>query len=355
MDARRLNPTLALTLATALWVGGCADSPTTYVPPEPLPPSGPEPDPDPNAWPPVIAFVSTRDGSPHIYVSTAEGSGVRKLFPGEDPAWSWDGQWIAFTREGSSTNPPGVYVMDRNGDNLRHVVWGGANPAWTPDGRIVFNSGSSIHIINADGSGERLLVRPDFAPRPVEPGYWLNDVLYEPALSPDGSKLAFRRSSHSGSGTTSGTYPYYDDLGYSVVHSVFVAKADGSDPREVAFAWGTEGLSWSPNGTAVAGIVNSTRVIIYNVTTGAIDPVRLELSDQWGAHGRPDWSPDGSELLFEAWNFSYLGVPPFGVTPRRIFAASVETGRVRRVIRDAVSPRLATYEDYAPVWSRAAP
>ena len=59
------------------------------------------------------------------------------------PTWSSDGQWIAFesTRDGNSE----IYVMDRNGEQLRNLSNASTaddhGPSWSPDGsRIVFYS-----------------------------------------------------------------------------------------------------------------------------------------------------------------------------------------------------------------------
>ncbi len=55
---------------------------------------------------PRIAFMSERDGNQEIYVMNDDGTGVVRLtnHPDEDadPAWSPDGQKIAFTREGAT-------------------------------------------------------------------------------------------------------------------------------------------------------------------------------------------------------------------------------------------------------------
>jgi hypothetical protein len=86
-----------------------------------------------------IAFVSTRDGSPHIYV--ADSASVTRLTPGERPSWSLDGRRIAFHRCSGlpvCRGPLEIHVIDADGSNER-VLGPGANPAWSPDGfRIAF-------------------------------------------------------------------------------------------------------------------------------------------------------------------------------------------------------------------------
>lgn len=96
----------------------------------------------------------------------------------------------------------------------------------------------------------------------------------------------------------------------------------------------------------------------YDLTTAGrqviegIYPASLVLA------ANPDWSPDGSELVFDLLDPTLSG-PCWGycpnagqLVPRRIFTLSLETGEVRRLIAEAANPAFADYEDYGPVWAR---
>jgi Tol biopolymer transport system component len=92
----------------------------------------------------LIAFVSDREGSEALFVVRADGSGVRRL-TGElpdvsHPAWSADGQRIAFNGSPSSD----IYLINLDGSGVTKITSdAGANfyPTWSPDGsRLAFSS-----------------------------------------------------------------------------------------------------------------------------------------------------------------------------------------------------------------------
>jgi Tol biopolymer transport system component len=85
-----------------------------------------------------------------------------------DPAWSPDGQQIAFRRGGGSNAD--IFLMNPDGSGERPLVTDtgpDSDPTWSPDGsRIAFVSGRSlgdgqdqhVWVVGADGSGQRPLL-----------------------------------------------------------------------------------------------------------------------------------------------------------------------------------------------------
>jgi TolB protein len=138
-----------------------------------------------------MAFVSSRDGDPEIYVMDLRAGSTRRLtfFHREDwgPQWSPDGQLIAFlsSREGRTR----VFVVRPDGTGTR-AVSGSADTgeerdiAWSPDGSALAFAGRSsrgqarIWKVLMDGS----------APVPLTDGASKDD---QPAWSPDGKYLAY--------------------------------------------------------------------------------------------------------------------------------------------------------------------
>ncbi len=71
-----------------------------------------------------------------IYIANADGTGLRQLSAGFEPALSPDGTQVAFSRW---DEPRGLYVINIDGSNERFIF--GANrvrsPTWTPDGQSI--------------------------------------------------------------------------------------------------------------------------------------------------------------------------------------------------------------------------
>ena len=120
------------------------------------------------AWNPKtgkqMAFVSDRGGSPVLYLANSDGSDVEKLNLPDmgyviDPAWSPNGQLLAFSWRRPSGNYD-IYAMDivsRQLVELTRDAGRNERPSWAPDGRhLVFESTRTgtrqIWSMLADGS-----------------------------------------------------------------------------------------------------------------------------------------------------------------------------------------------------------
>jgi dipeptidyl aminopeptidase/acylaminoacyl peptidase len=134
----------------------------------------PAEDQDP-AWSPdgeLIAFRSDRGGDEEIYTMRPDGSEIRRLTDAAAsgsrfdaaPNWSPDGAKLVFARSGDF---PGidieVFTVTRDGSEETRITFDprlNLEPAWSPDGsKIVMYSAAlfelryDIEVINADGSG----------------------------------------------------------------------------------------------------------------------------------------------------------------------------------------------------------
>jgi len=116
------------------------------------------------AWSPDgqrIAFFSTRDdpANDEIYTIRSDGTDPQRLTnnPADDanPTWSPDGSKVAFvSNRGGDFD---VWSMGADGSNPVQITAGPADddwPAWSPDGaRIAFSRDGVIHTMNVDGTG----------------------------------------------------------------------------------------------------------------------------------------------------------------------------------------------------------
>ena len=165
-----------------------------------------------------IVFTSVRDGDMEIYSMNGDGSDVKRLtnLPGPDggPFFSADGKQIVFRGKHPDKGPElddymallkkelwrprglDVFVMNRDGSNLRQVTkgLGGANwaPFFAPDAtKIIFASNMKnprggnfdLYLINVDGTGLEQVTFSD-----TFDGF--------PMFSPDGKKLIFASNRH---------------------------------------------------------------------------------------------------------------------------------------------------------------
>ncbi len=159
------------------------------------------------------------------------------------PAWSPDGEWIAFVsdRDGGKRD---IYLMDRFGGSVRRLTDQGvyAAPRWSADGsRVIFNSmneaPNGIFSVGFDGSNFQRLNNPGSPRTSVT-----IDVGAEPgnpsqARSPDGSRIAFMT--------------YHDQM-----WGIYISPDETRQDARLLVDVGryTEAPVWSPNGKRMAYI-----------------------------------------------------------------------------------------------------
>lgn len=108
-----------------------------------------------------VAFISSKTGSPDLYVADGNGSNLRQLTKTKDaessPTFSPNGSQICYAADEARA----LYVISATGGQPRRLRTDGAGrptePDWSPDGKtIIFTSqvaaGFSLWTVPADGS-----------------------------------------------------------------------------------------------------------------------------------------------------------------------------------------------------------
>jgi Tol biopolymer transport system component len=255
----------------------------------------------------------TRDSA--IYAVDPSGKGLIELAAGVSyrsaPAWSPDGQRIAFVR------PDGLYVMTADGKDSSRLVacarrdcQGLGTPAWSPDGgRIAFpgswNGRDGLWVVETDGGG---LV-------PIRQGL---TVLGAPAWSPDGQDIAV--SGHLAADPGTHSILVLSATTGQIVRAISVAGIEFSE----TVSWSSNGMWLAASGSGSSGISEGEGIYLIRadgsqsrlLTSCPASPSCIDVY--------PTWSPDGRHIAFTRGRCSERGGDCF---TGDVYVIDVETGR----------------------------
>jgi serine/threonine protein kinase/Tol biopolymer transport system component len=279
------------------------------------------------------------------------GEAPRKLFvsTGGDgdgyPAISPDGRWLAYAlvervgsrlfvrRMGVTGTPEGesIEVPGGRGTNLAPM----RSPMWSPDSsRLLFTLGGRLMEWEVNGKTREVWVSPNrFASATAR---WAKDgtlaqlVYTSPAPSTELRELRLDRSGRHAEGPATNfltlggvTGPQFSPdgrwLAFARAETLWVATADGHDPRKLADQVPGSGLHISPDSRQVAfHSVNDLHAPLYVVDLdGKTPPRKVAQAGSFSLVGA-SWSADGK----------YLYTTAINKTPQRILRARVSGGEL---------------------------
>ena len=293
------------------------------------------------AWSPDgsrIFYTERYDGrggenSGDLWAIRPDGGGRSPVLrlPGMDDQadWSPGADRIAFSSSGGLyPNMGGIWVMEPDGTGIELVTRNGGDPSWHPS----FIAQPAVPLTTARGSGPRLAyvattdtgndlftVRPDGTrTRRLTSG----QRVFEPVWSPDHSQLLYGR---------------YDGRSFSAAWWVMDART-GKTRRVVGGALPySGGAAWAPDGRRIAW-VGYQGVFTRDLRTGK--QTRIPRPDDIFNYRDVTWSPDGRQLAVSA---------QFTDTANDLVIVSASSGEVRHITRLAGAE---VQPDWSPDGSR---
>jgi TolB protein len=227
-----------------------------------------------------IAYVSEQKGARELFVMDYDGHSPRQVtadgFLNLTPQWSPDRKFLVFTSYQSRTRQNIEIVELATGKRSPLVSLAGLNitPALSPDGtKLAFAT-------SQDGNSE--IYTMDLETRTLQRLTVHSAGDLSPSWSPTGKEIAF--TSDRGGGP-----------------QVYLMSADGSNVRRLTFDGDYNAApAWSPRGNWIAHVCRSEQRLYKICLISPDGDKRVRVTSGPGIDDSPSWSPDGRHLVFSS-------------------------------------------------------
>ena len=264
----------------------------------------------------IVFSRSENRGLPQIYVMDSRGASAQSIsgdhFNDRHPAWSPDGRRIAFVHS-RALGQPAIYTMNVNGGNRVRLsdCHAESTPTWSPDGTQIAYSHQpkgegfrNLFVVDID----TFLAAQEAPPPKAEPEPEPEpkpEIVPEPEPEPEPPQKQEPEPN-----------PHQTPDGEKKEGEGDPPQAPSADPQ--AIPEGVQRLTtgsnnsfhpdWSPDGSKLVFTKDSSPLNAAVYALDLFSRVQTRLTNQEGYNGYPCWSPDGTKIVFSSDRNGSLGL-----------------------------------------------